>query len=120
MIIQGANEPIVLIFKDDLSGESFKGFSALLVCKATGATLKHWVAEDVTVITQTDEETGDVLTQIVMPLDEQETMAFPYGTAILEIKWRLDDDIYIADSQEMHIKRAYDRTRLMDEENNEG
>lgn len=117
MIVQGSNEPVVLIFREDLSDESFKGFSALLVRKATGATLKHWDADDIEVLTETNETTGDVITQVVMPLTEDETMAMPFGTAILEIKWRLDDDIFIADSQEIHIKRAFDRTRLMDDGN---
>lgn len=114
MIIQGSNEPILLTFGMDMSDIS--ALSAGLFCKATGATLKQWDLSDAVVGEPSTDDYGNVSTQIELPLTEEETFAFPYGTAILEVKWKADDDdIWIADRQEIHVQRSLDTTRLNNE-----
>ena len=111
MIIQGANEPIVLIFKGDLS--TMQDFSSVLVNKASLTVMKRWAKDDIFLgEPYEDEETGETLTPVTLPLEQDETLLFQFGTAVLQTKWMLEDSVWFADDQEIHIKRAFDETLL--------
>lgn len=82
MIIQGSNQPITISFDEDMSLQS-----DIEIALFSGSTeLKHWSKEDLTI----DEDV------IQAPLTQEETMDFPAGSAILEVKW------YDTDSMTQH------------------
>lgn len=75
MIIQGQNTPIVLELEEHYIDIS--DLSISLISKATGALLKHWGLSDVTI--------SDGL--IELPLTQKDTLAWPSGTVIIEVKY---------------------------------
>lgn len=114
MIIQGANEPIILNVKKDLT--DIQDFSAVLyseksLIKGTGAVvLKKWTKDDVTIDAYENE-----VTPITLPLKESETMGFVKGNAKLEIKWLLEGNIWFAEEAVILVKEWNDKTRMTDE-----
>ena len=99
MIIQGANEPIVLEFPYDMT--SVQDFSAVLLMKHTKHEQKKWNKDNVTI-------NENVIT---LPLSQTETMAFGFGNAVLQIKWMIGGDIFTNESEHF-IKRWIDKTEL--------
>ena len=113
MIIQGANEPVTLMFQGDLT--QLQDFSAVLVNKASLAVMKKWTREDIQ-IGEPVEVDGDVtVTEISLPLEQDETLLFTHGTAVLQVKWLLEGNVWFADDQEIHVKRSLDETLLVNE-----
>lgn len=114
MIIQGANEPIVLIFKGDMS--EMQDFSSVLVNKSSLEVMKHWTKGDISIgEPYEDEETEETLTPVTLPLEQDETILFKHGTAILQTKWLMEGTVWNADDQEIHVKRTFDETLLVRE-----
>lgn len=113
MIIQGANEPVVLLFKGDLT--QLQGFSSVLVNKASLQEMKHWTLEDIRIGEPFENEDGEVVTWITLPLTEAETLGFTFGAAVLQTKWLLEGNVWFADDQAIHIKRSLDSTRLTED-----
>lgn len=105
MIIQGSNAPILLTFGSNM--ESISDFSATLISRRLedkDAILKQWRKEDV-------EIAGS---DIILPLTQEETLAFPYGVHTLEVKWVNEDDgdILFADAVKIDIEKRVDKTTL--------
>lgn len=75
MIIQGANEPIVINFNMDIS--SFTEIHIALVNKKSKKVLKHWSKADVVI-------DGELC---ICPLTQQDTIQMPTGDCFVEVKW---------------------------------
>lgn len=113
MIIQGANEPVTLMFQGDLT--QLQDFSAVLVSKASLEVMKKWTKDDIQVGEPTETDDGLTVTEISLPLEQDETMLFTFGTAVLQVKWLLEGNVWFADDQEIHVKRSLDETLLVNE-----
>lgn len=73
MIIQGSNEPIVIEFRVD---HEIKKVNIALFGEHD-AVIKEWSFDG-----------GDIIDNtVVAPLSEEETMEFPCGILMLEVKW---------------------------------
>lgn len=90
MIIQGQNNPIVVEFDEAIETDEIH---ARLTNQADGKELKHWEDETVTV-------SGN---RVTLPLTQEETIGFPAGSAVLEIKF-MDNDGIVEFSEKMKIK----------------
>ena len=74
MIIQGSNQPLLIIFDDDIR-ENVQDLSVSLY--VMGGELKHWDMPDLII-------DGDTATA---KLTQEETASFPAGACHIEIKW---------------------------------
>lgn len=102
MIIQGSNQPIILNIGKEASDIS------KLSCLLYSATsnLKHWELDDVTI------SEG----KLTLPLEESETLEFPSGKAILEVKWLEDGNIEFAKKLNIQVSKRMDTTQLIEVE----
>ena len=98
MIIQGSNNPIILEFDSPMEG--ITDFSAVLSYK--GQSIKQWRLSDVQI--------EDV--SIIMPLTQEETLAFPSDRLCLEIKWLNNDNICFAERIAISVEKRFDKTEL--------
>lgn len=75
MIIQGTNAPIVFTFAETMA--DILDIEISLYHAESKAEIKHWTLQDV-----------DIQSNIISaPLTQEETINFPAGKCILEIKW---------------------------------
>lgn len=90
MIIQGQNNPIVVEFDETIETNEIH---AKLTSQADGQQLKHWDDSEITIEAE----------HVILPLTQQETIGFPAGAAILEIKFMNEDGV-VEFSEKMKVK----------------
>lgn len=100
MIIQGQNTPIVLELEEHYGDMS--DLSVSLISKATGGLLKHWGLSDVTIV--------DGL--IELPVTQKDTLAWPSGAVIIEVKYTAQGYVQLCQPLLDNITGRHDMTIL--------
>lgn len=88
-IIQGSNKPIVIVLDENISSATDIVVSVSYL--ANGKCLKHWHKANVTFGTVVVEE--ETKYTITCPLTQQDTLAFPHGDVVIDLKWLTNGSI---------------------------
>ena len=96
MIIQGANEPVIIKFDSDIDIPSFKDIHVSLVNKHSKKIMKHWSKSDITI-------DGCFC---ICPLSQQDTIQFIIGECYIEVKW-LDHTGYVCFAKPINDEVIY-------------
>lgn len=97
MIVQGANTPLILKFKEDTSEYQY----IEVHLSHLGEELKHWSIEDLSV-------NGNI---VEAPLFQEETLSFPCGICEIEVKWIDQNDVlHLSRKIRDSVIRRNDRT----------
>lgn len=98
-IYQGGNTPIIIEIEDDTM-PIFTDLSASLYIDRLGE-LKHWSMEEM-------EIDGN---QIILSMEQEETIRYPQGIAILSLKGSDEgDNVILYDEVAVEIKYKFDKT----------
>lgn len=101
-IIQGTNNPLSVLLEYDYASEISASTDFHAILYKGSKTLKQWDKEDISVVDMT----------VYLPLNQNETMTFPKGMAVLEMKW-LDGNGVTKFSDLTDVEIVYRRDRAL-------
>lgn len=114
MIIQGSNAPIILCFEEEFERVSDISVALIKDNRLNGRpniVVHRWGLEDIEL--HEDERTA------ICPLTQEETLSFPEGKALLEVKWLdSDGDVWMGCTVKTEIGKRFDKTILEEEDGN--